>query len=69
MMGHHSSCELEAAKLYGDVGMVEEASDASAKSEGKLLSGCLSEDIQEEMDLSKTSGNDFAVNRKTSHRG
>lgn len=68
-MGNHSSCELEAAKLYGDVGMVEEASDTSAKAEGKLLSSCLSEEVQEELDLSKTSGNDFAVNCKTSQRG
>lgn len=67
-MGNHSSCELEAAKLYGDVGMVE-ASNTSAKAEGKLLSSCLNEDVQEELDLSKTSGNDFAVNCKTSQRG
>lgn len=66
-MGNHTSCELEAAKLYGDVGMVEEATNASAKAEGK--SSCLSEDVQEEIDLSKTSGNDFAVNCKTSQRG
>lgn len=67
-MGTQSSCELEAAKLYGEVGMVEEASNTSAKAEGKLLSSCLTEDLQEEIDLGKTSGNDFAVS-KTSQRG
>ncbi|XP_056905963.1 histone-lysine N-methyltransferase MECOM isoform X6 [Takifugu flavidus] len=69
LMGTRSSCELEAAKLCGEVGMVEEASNTSAKAEGKLLSSCLNEDVQEEIDLSKTSGNDFVVNCKTSQRG
>lgn len=68
-MGNQSSCELEAAKPYEDVGTVEEASNTCAKAEGKLLSGCLNEDVQEEIDLSKTSGNDFAVNCKASQRG
>lgn len=63
MTGRRSSCELEAARLFGEVG------DASAQSEGKLPSSCLGEDTREETDLGKTSGNDLAANRKPPHRG
>lgn len=69
LMGSHSPSDVEAGKLYADVGMVEEASIASSKAEGKILSSCLNDDTQEELDLSKTSGNDVAVNCKTSQRG
>lgn len=57
----HSSCDLEALKLYADVGMVEQANYTSGETEGKPLSSCLTDEMQEE----KT----FAVNCKTSQRG
>lgn len=66
LIGNHGSCELEAVKLYADVGMLEEASYTSGKAEGKPLSCCLTEDIQDEKDLSRPK--DFAVNCKTSQR-
>lgn len=67
LIENHTSCDLEAVKLYADVGMVEDASYASGKAESKPLSSCLTDDIQEEIDLSRPK--DFAVNCKTSERG
>lgn len=69
LIGNHSSCDLEAVKLYADVGMVEVASYTSGKAEGKPLSmsSCLTDDIQEETDLTRPK--DFPVNCKTSQRG
>lgn len=64
LIGNHN---LEAVKLYADVGMVEEANYTSGEAEGKPLSGCLTDDMQEEIDLSRPK--DFAFNCKTSQRG
>lgn len=67
LVGNHSSCDLEAVKLYADLGMVEETSYTSGKAEDKPVSSCLTDDIQEEIDLSRPK--DFAINCKTSQRG
>lgn len=66
LIENHSSCDLEAVKVYADVGKVEDASYTSGKAEAKPSSSCLTDDIHEEADLSRPK--DFA-NCKISQRG